>query len=96
MSKYEHSIFYTQSDDVIILLVVYEDYIVVTSSDSKGIMSLKVFQQTQFNTKDLGTVKYILGVEVIRSKKRIFLFQMKYVLDFLSEMRKLRDKTIQF
>ena len=30
-------------------------------------------------------LRYFLGVEVMRSKHRIFLSQRKYVLDFLSE-----------
>ena len=44
------------------------DDIVITGSESKGILSLKSFFYCQFYTKDLGMLKYILGVEVIRSK----------------------------
>eukprot|EP00253_Pinus_taeda_P034143 PITA_34143 len=35
--------------------------------------------------KDLGELKYFLGIEVSRSKKGIFLLQQKYVLDLLKE-----------
>ncbi|KAK2991391.1 hypothetical protein RJ640_024003 [Escallonia rubra] len=44
--------------------------------------------QTKFHTKDLGQLKYFLGIEVTRSKKGIFLSQRKYVLDLLVETGK--------
>ena len=43
-------------------MIVYVDDIVITRSDSKGISSLKSFLHSQFHTKDLGTLKYFLGV----------------------------------
>ena len=65
--------------------MVYVDDIVFTRSDSTGISSLKSFLHGQFHTKDLGMLRYFLGVEVMRSKHGIFLSQRKYVLDLLSE-----------
>ena len=59
----------------------YVDDIVITGSDSKGILSLKSFLHNQFHIKDLGMLKYFLGVEIMRSKQRILLSQRKYVLD---------------
>jgi len=91
-SKSDHSVFYKQSSAGIILLVVYVDDIVITGSDTTGILSLKSFLHTQFHTKDLGMLKYFLGVEVTRSKKGIFLSQRKYVLDLLAETGKLGAK----
>ena len=67
----------------------YVDDIVITGSDSKGILSLKSFLHSQIHTKDLRMLKYFLGVEVMRSKDGILLFQRKYVLDMLSETEKL-------
>ena len=55
----------------------------------KVILSLKSFLHSQFNTKDLGMLKYFLDVEVMRSEQGILLSQHKYVLDMLSETRKL-------
>ncbi|KAL5812189.1 hypothetical protein ACOSQ3_027139 [Xanthoceras sorbifolium] len=88
-SKSDHSVFYKQSKAGIILLVVYVDDIVITGSNATGISSLKSFLHTQFHTKDLGMLKYLLGVEVTRSKNGIFLSQRKYVLDLLTETGKL-------
>ena len=59
----------------IILLVVYVHDIVITGSDSKGILPLKYFLYSQFHTKDLGMLTYFLGVEIMRSKQEILLSQ---------------------
>ena len=68
------------------------DDIVITGSDSKGILSLKSFLHSQFHTKDLGMLKYFLGIEVMRNKQGILLSQWKYVLDLLSKTGKLCAK----
>ena len=93
-SKSYHSVFYRNSQAGIILLVVYVDDFVMTGNDMAGILSLNSFLHGQFHTKDLGMLKYFVGVEVIRSKHRIFLSQRKYVLDLLSETGKLAAKLI--
>ena len=90
-SKSYNSVFYRNSNSCIILLVVYVDNIVITGSNSKGISSLKSFLQSQFHTKDLGMLRYFLGIEVMRNKHGIFLFQMKYVFN-LSKTGKLGVK----
>ncbi|XP_042946560.1 uncharacterized protein LOC122279793 isoform X3 [Carya illinoinensis] len=81
----DHSVFHLHSDAGHILLVVYVDDIVITGSDSAGIIRLKQFLHDQFQTKDLGKLRYFLGIEVSRSKEGINLSQRKYVLDLLEE-----------
>ena len=49
----------------------------------------KSFLHSQFHTKDLGILKYFLGIGVMTSKQRIILSQLKYVLDMLFESGKL-------
>jgi len=39
----------------------------------------------QFEMKDIGKLKYFIGIEVAYSKKGIFISQRKYVLDLLKE-----------
>ena len=92
-SKSDHSVFYENSQAGIILLVVYVDDTIIIGDDMASISSLKSFLHGQFHTKDLGMLKYFLGIEVMRSKHRIFLSQRKYVLDLLSETGKLAIKS---
>ena len=91
-SKSDHSIFYRNSEASIILLVVYVDDIVITGSDMADISSLKSFLHGLFHTKDLGMLKYLFVIEVMRSKHEIFLSQREYVLGLLSETGKLGAK----
>ncbi|KAJ9689557.1 hypothetical protein PVL29_014974 [Vitis rotundifolia] len=77
-SKKDHFVFYKKSAVGIILLVVYVDDI--------------TFVHSKFHTKDLGELKYFLGIEVSRSKKGMFLSQRKYVLDLLEETGKIEAK----
>ena len=72
-SKSDHYVFYINSQAGFILLVAYVDDIVITGNDMTGISSLKSLLHGQFHTKDLGMLKYFLGVEVMRSKCGIFL-----------------------
>ena len=64
-NKSNHSIFYRNSNSGIILLLVYVADIVITGSDSKGISSLMSFLHKQFHLKDLGMLRYFLGIEVM-------------------------------
>ena len=73
----------------------YVDDIIITGNDMARISSLKSFLHGQFHTKDLGMLKYFLGVEVMKSKHGIFLSERKYVLDLLSKTGKLAAKSCQ-
>ncbi|CAH9073771.1 unnamed protein product [Cuscuta epithymum] len=68
------------------------DHSVFYRRTKAGILALKNFLHSQFQTKDLGSLKYFLGIEVTRSKKGIFLSQRKYVLDLLAETGKMGAK----
>ncbi|RVW86509.1 Retrovirus-related Pol polyprotein from transposon RE2 [Vitis vinifera] len=54
----------TISSSMCIYLVVYVDDIVITGSDQDGIQKLKQHLFTHFQTKDLGKLKYFLGIEI--------------------------------
>jgi hypothetical protein len=81
----DHSVFHSHTSASYILLVVYVDDIAFVGYDLGGIAQLKQFLQQQFHTKDLGKLRYFLGMEVARSHTCINLSQRKYVLDLLEE-----------
>ena len=61
------------------------DDIIGAGNDADEIEKLKRMLAKEFKIKDLGKLRYFLGIEVARSKKGIFLSQRKYVLDLLKE-----------
>ena len=67
------------------LFVVYVDDIVITGNDQDGITNLKQHLFKHFQTKDLGKLKYFLGIEVAQSSSGIAISQRKYALDILEE-----------
>lgn len=89
----DHSVFVRQRQSGTIILAVYVDDIVVTGSDKDGISDLKVYLNKNFHMKDLGHLRYFLGIEVARSKQGIFISQRKYVLDLLKETGMLSSKS---
>ncbi|KAF3652826.1 putative boron transporter 5 [Capsicum annuum] len=64
----DHSVFYRHSEpNLYIYLVVYVDDIVITGNDQNGITNLKQHLFQHFQTKDLGRLKYFLGIKVAQS-----------------------------
>ena len=50
------------------------------------------FLDNKFKLKDLGTLKYFLGLEVARTEKGISLCQMKFTLELLANTSLLVSK----
>ena len=93
-SQADHTLFIKRCNNRTTALIVYVDDIVVTGDDQEEIHRLKTFLGTEFETKDLGSLRYFLGIEVCRSKRGVFISQRKYVLDMLTETCKLRAKPV--
>jgi len=81
----DHTIFYKHFGRKITVLAVYVDDIIITGDDEVEIKCLKGNLSREFEVKDLGQLKYFLGIEIARSPKGIVLSQRKYVMDLLSE-----------
>ncbi|KAL9447690.1 hypothetical protein AB3S75_015212 [Citrus x aurantiifolia] len=91
-----HTIFYKHSKDgKIAILIVYVDDIILTGDDETELAALKQRLAKKFQTKDLGVLKYFLGMEFARSKEGIFVNQRKYVLDLLGETGLLGCKMVE-
>ena len=65
--------------------IIYVDDMVNTGNNAKEIDKLKRQLFQEFEMKDLGKLKYFLGIEVLRSKTGIFINQRKYILNLLLE-----------
>ncbi|RVW23954.1 Retrovirus-related Pol polyprotein from transposon TNT 1-94 [Vitis vinifera] len=74
------------------IIIVYVDDIILTGDHEEKIDLLKKLLTKEFEIKNLGTLKYFLGMEIARSKKGIVVSQRKYVLDLLNETRMLGCK----
>jgi len=68
--------------------------LIIPGDDSEEMMKLEQNLAAEFEMKNLGDLKYFLGVEVARSSKGIFLSQRKYVLDLLKEIGMLGCKHV--
>ncbi|KAJ0779316.1 putative RNA-directed DNA polymerase [Helianthus annuus] len=84
-SKCDHSLFVKTSGLVIVVLLVYVDDIVITGNNEQEILHVKQFVQSKFLIKDLGILKYFLGIEVLKVDDGICLSQRKYCLELLAE-----------
>lgn len=84
-SNSDHTLFLKREHGKITALIVYVDDIVVTGNDPDEMKALQSYLSSEFEMKDLGDLKYFLGIEVSRSDKGIFLSQRKYTLDLLEE-----------
>jgi len=84
-SYLDYSLFTLQHDEVQLVVLVYVDDLIVSGSHPTPIRWFKNYLSTCFHMKDLGVLKYFLGVEVARSPTGIYLCQHKYALDIISE-----------
>ncbi|CAM8968384.1 unnamed protein product [Rhodiola kirilowii] len=81
--------------DEFLILLVYVDDVVITGTSSQLIDKVKLFIHDKFQIKDLGLLKYFLGLEVARSKEGIFPNQRKYALDMLADYNFLECKPMK-
>ncbi|XP_021995714.1 uncharacterized mitochondrial protein AtMg00810-like [Helianthus annuus] len=84
-SKCDYSMFIKNNDGVFIVLLVYVDDIILTGNNEKEINNVKTLLKSEFLIKDLGLLKFFLGIEVIRTHEGIVLSQRKYCMDLLNE-----------
>ena len=91
----DHTLFVKQSSEgKLSILIVYVDDIIITGDDETEIQTLKSRLSNEFEIKDLGQLRYFLGMEVARSKTGLIVCQRKYVIDLLTETGLLGCKPI--
>ena len=84
-SMSDYSVFTKIHKGSILILLIYVDDILIASNNIEAVNTFKIFLDAKFKLKDLGTLKYFLGLEVARTEKGISLCQRKFVLELLSD-----------
>ena len=69
----DHTMFFRQHKEHTTLLVVYVDDIIITGNNEGEIAQLKVQLGKEFEVKDLGLLRYFLGIEVAHGAEGIVL-----------------------
>lgn len=64
-------------------LFVYIDDILITGSNIVYMNYVKQYLNDKLPVKDLGTVKFFIGIEIMKTAKRTYTSQGKYVRDIL-------------
>jgi hypothetical protein len=84
-SKADYSVFTKQQGSCFIALLVYVDDILIASNNAEAVAQLKNYLDSQFKLKDLGPIRYFLGLEIARSLKGISISQRKYALEIMED-----------
>ncbi|GKG02664.1 ribonuclease H-like domain-containing protein, partial [Tanacetum coccineum] len=84
-SKFDYSLYTKHRSGMFIALLMYVDDIVIIGSDVDGINEFKLFLSTKLLIKDLGSLKYFLGIEVIDNDLGLCMTQRKYCIELLHE-----------
>lgn len=84
-SKSDFSLFTKLEGDSFTAILIYVDDLLISGSHMHFIQATKQFLSTQFRMKDLGELRYSIGIKVDRTKEGFFLSQKKYLTDVLKQ-----------
>jgi hypothetical protein len=91
-SKANYSLFTRLKGYSFIALLVYVDGVAIASNDPQAVSSFITLLNDRFKLKDLGPLKYFLGLEIARSTDGISVCQRKYALEILKDSGLLASK----
>ncbi|XP_068667634.1 uncharacterized mitochondrial protein AtMg00810-like [Aristolochia californica] len=83
-SNYDSAMFIRKSVVGHIVVLLYVDDMIVTGDDEDDIANLKQQLHSLFEMKDLGYLRYFLGIEVAYSPEGYILSQSKYISEVIS------------
>lgn len=93
-SKADYTLFSKGSGKTFIALLVYVDDIIITGPSSIQLQAFKNELSKAFRLKDLGPLKFFLGLEIARSRDGISVSQRKYTLQLLEDVGLLAAKPV--
>lgn len=85
----DYSLFKKGSGESLVLLAIYADDIILIEYDLVEIAALKSFLNFSFRIKDLRSLHYFLGIEVIYTSSGVLLHQRKFIHDLLKSFSSL-------
>ena len=71
----DYSLFAFHEQYVQIHVLVYADDLIISGNDATAVQRVKKYLSSCFHMKDLGQLKYFLGIEVARNAEGVFLCQ---------------------
>ena len=95
-SKSDYTLFIRTQNSYHISLLVYVDDIILASNDILAVKDLTQKLHSWFKLKDLGSLKYFLGLEIARSPSGISVSQRHYALQLLADTSFLGCKPANF
>ena len=81
----DYSFFSYTRNGIELRVLVYVDDLLICGNDGYMLQKFKEYLGRCFSMKDLGKLKYFLGIEVSRGSEGIFLSQRKYALDIITD-----------
>ena len=70
-SNFDHCVYYKRiRNDLFIYLLIYVDDMLIACKDKGEIKKLKIILKSEFDMKDLGAARRILGIDIIRDRNR--------------------------
>ncbi|KAK9064777.1 hypothetical protein SSX86_016159 [Deinandra increscens subsp. villosa] len=84
-SPNDYSLFTKSMGSSVVHLAIYVDDILLTGNDHLEMTALKSFLHNTFKIKDLGSLHYFLGLEIVSHPAGYSMTQKKFALDLLKE-----------
>lgn len=78
---YDYSLFTQRKGCDLVIVLVYVDDLLVTMNNLELIEQARKYLQIRFKMNDLGELKNLLGIESLKSRNKIHMYQMKYALE---------------